>query len=691
MKSMKKLINLLLLFSMVLGGILMPASINVGSSYSDSIDFNTQIAYAQQNDFTNTSLSAECSSWEVGCHIGNFFLWLFDLIWFKTTQVFAFISGFVLDVLLYHSISSATYRTGIIESGWEILRDFVNIVFIFSLLFIAFKMVFGAGSKVKSYLIKTILIALIINFSLFITYTVMDASNLLANIFYSRISTDGQVNSQSELTVLDEFFEEQSRKSPSAAIVNNFNPQIIVQGIGDVGFFQKFIMVFAAGAVNIMMIWLFVNIIFLFLGRTVGLILSAIMAPLAFATLTIPSSGATNLRFVGFNKWIKELLSLSFMAPIYLFFLYLIVEFAKDDALFNSISIAGNTGDGAGNVINLIIGVLLPFALIGVLLYTAKKITTLLAGDLGSRVSEGVTKLAAGAATVTAAGAAIAATGGLAAAGGAARLAGTRGSGINNFGRMLQTKKFDLSKVPGFNRMAKNVPFGSKVATFANTSYADIDTSARKGVNSAKSMYSDMSTNRVPESVQKWQDTVAESNDQFTAREIENNQRKAKSEAETDKKKDIRIKTAYDPSIDRFWYVKDKYNLEKLLKEKQEQWAKMDSSAKKAEKKRIADSKQPLEADLEYKRQQIKSTDKPSERARLQKEADGIKKKIEDIENTSVEGVIAQVEKALDKVANDARAETLSSKSSKKASEQASRVGSGKVKTSPKIGRDYDK
>ena len=733
--NMKQLTQILLVIAIVGGSFLTPLSASIEPIFTEAqtgevhyeyqIVIEKNLAQAQKND-TQGKLKVTCGLWiDVGCKIGNFLLWYFELIWYKTTQILAFLAGFLVDVLLYHSISSATYRTGVIEAGWEILRNFINIVFIFSLMAIAFKMVLGNNdSGTKKSLMKTLLVALVINFSLFMCYAIIDASNIMANIFYNRIQTEGTVTTGAGngAEFLQNFFENQNIKSPSAAIVNNFNPQRIVTKINtELNFFQAWIMIFAAGGINILMIMLFTSIMLLFLGRTIGLMIVTILAPIAFATLTVPISGVDSLSWVGFKPWLKQLVSLSFMAPVYLFFLYLIVVFAGSDALFNSIAVANNGTVSGSNILNVILGVLIPFALIAMLLYAAKKVTTNMAGEVGGMLASVITKAAKGAASVAAVGtgvglAAVAAGGG-AIVGGALR-AGAVGGRANTTGRWLQTRKFDVSQIPGFGQTLGKTGVGRAVGRGLNTSYADADVAVRTGANAVRSRYNDMRTVRTPESVKKWQKTVQESRDGLTARRIENFQRKELKDAKIDSaNKDRRIITGIDPKTGAKIYGKELQGkgYEEALEIKQAQLAKRSSTKAKKDKDRIRKDQQEVQLQIDAKQDEVKKLNKEStpDKAKIRKarkKIEELKKRKLDVEKTGLEGEIRQIEKLIEKQKSSTRATLLKKDGSdggrtttqdsaftvgetnrkKRTQKQAARIGSGQIKTTPKIGGDPD-
>ncbi|QMU65271.1 MAG: hypothetical protein GKR88_13860 [Flavobacteriaceae bacterium] len=409
------------------------------------------------------------------CGIGNFVLTYFELIWFYTTQILVVLVGLMFDAFLFFSIDSQFYRTGMIEAGWEILRDFTNIAFIFALLVQAFQMVLGVNiSKARNKLVKVILVALVVNFSLFVSYAIIDSSNILAHVFYNKIDAsqaqdynsqiqdgvevEGTTISESGSDVVDitkQFLEGvgADTRSVSLAIAGNINPQKIINSTpnnnqnGTFSFGQAFIIVTMSGLMNILLIYLFGSIMFLFVGRTLALIMYAILGPVAFVSILIP--GLENNKYIGLGNWFKQMFSLAFMAPIFLFFMYIVVTFINNKAILGSLN-SGNQSFFGG-----IMSVFMLFFMIGGLLYFSKKIAKDMAGELGGMLSKAVM----GSVGAVVAVGAVAATGGAAAvgmgaraAGGVASMAGKKGAAksLSSFGKRAMSLKADITKLPGF-------------------------------------------------------------------------------------------------------------------------------------------------------------------------------------------------------------------------------------------------
>lgn len=637
----------------------------------------------------------DCDFTEVWCGVKNAILEIFELVWFQGTQVIASVTAVVVDFLLIHSISSSTYTSGLIEAGWEILRDFVNIVFIFALLIIAFNIVLDQqSSNSKGMLVKTLLVALVLNFSLFITYAIIDASNIFAHLFYDRIETTGKVYVEGQggggengdsAQVLAQFFTGFTGvKSPSTAVLSTFNPQKIIAGATAGGrtptFFETYLIIGFAGLLNILIAYVFISVALLFLGRTVGLMLLGIFAPLAFGTLTLPN--ATNIKWIGFTTWWKQLLSLAFTAPIYLLLLYLTVTFATNEGVLASIA---NVGGGT-SIISSILSVILPFALVAILLMTALKVTKTLAGELGGMIVDYAKKGIGGA---VAAGS-IVATGGMSALGGAARgvgmLAGKEsavGKRLQGFGKGLQATNFNFAQTR-VGKMASKASGINMGENLGNLSYARANTAAyRAGGVIARGVDNTLS-GKPSEAVTKWQDNVRAERDKTIATRIENEQRNA-----VEKATDLEIIESVNPDGTKNMVPAGK--LEDKLKTLNARKARMSTDELKADKKRIEEEKQVQQLKIDAEQDEIRLLNRQNQdlqkkindpttspldllaaRSQLahnkdditdkRKNIDNIKETIKDIEKTSVDGMIEQVTKQIDSAKNNARADVLNNK-----------------------------
>lgn len=338
---------------------------------------------------------------------------IYYVLFIPTSYLFA-LTGKFFDSTFAYSVQDTSYRSGFVLEGWKIVRDFVNMFFIFVLLYIAFKTILGLGaSKTKEMIINVVIIGIMINFSLFATQVIIDASNILARVFYNsnaiKITKKGAncIANPDEKYCID-LGQKIAEVGPngeiplSAALVNKINPQdLIINGrksvrINDevtkdsrtaedtkngIGVGAFILITLLSIAVNVIGIIVFLSVGLIFISRVVGLWIYMILAPFAFFSYTVPSM--QTLDMVGWKKWWPEVLSLSFLAPIFIFFLYLILKFLE-----SGLDIIGTYATKSGT--EFVLTIIIPFAFIMILLMKAKDIAKKMSGELGQSITGGV-------------------------------------------------------------------------------------------------------------------------------------------------------------------------------------------------------------------------------------------------------------------------------------------------------------
>ncbi len=202
--------------------------------------------------------------------------------------------------------------SSVVLQGWQICRDIANMFFLFALLYIGISTILKlSGSGYKKLLLGVIIAALLVNFSLPITKIIIDFSNVIAVEFLCKMT-----GNTCEATDL------------SGAIVNGLKTQTIF-GSEDAGFLSESkleiwsILIAIPLSVIVALITAFVLFAggVLFLIRTVVLMILTILSPLAFLSMALPGKAGSYA-----NKWWDYLFSQCFFAPVYLFFLYLVIS-----------------------------------------------------------------------------------------------------------------------------------------------------------------------------------------------------------------------------------------------------------------------------------------------------------------------------------------------------------------------------
>ncbi len=408
---MKKALQALVLVSAICFQLLTPMIAGVGSfvmeyvekdSVVASVAAHAPVAYAQEVNESNQKLPG-CgvgifsSSSVIGC-IAQVFYFLFVYV----LGAIASIAGDLFDYFLWFTIDSETYsaKNDIIQKGWDVVRDITNIFFVVGLLIAAISLLFnlseGGGPRI---LFGIIVVALVINFSLFFVRIIIDAGNITGLIFYNKITANKVDSIKSEGEGL---------KSISSVLMSKFNPQLLFNtdlynngGLTESAKAGRFLlMTVFAGILHVMLIIVFLSVCMFFVSRVIALWFSMIFAPFALITKAIPFLNTEKLKFLNFNQWISNLLSNAFLVGVFMFLIYVVALMSSD--LTSSIQQA----NGSDSFVFTALKVAMPFILVASFLWTAKKAAQALAGEFGEMVTAGVSMLAVGTVGAVALGAA---------------------------------------------------------------------------------------------------------------------------------------------------------------------------------------------------------------------------------------------------------------------------------------------
>jgi len=345
---------------------------------------NAQIVSTTPNEAEYGCNFESPGSWFTNCIVQAIYTIVF--------QPFAFLArlaGQILDFFIFYSISSGSYTGDFIEKGWGVVRDIANVLFIIALLYIAIKTVLDLNSSNNKKMVGMIIVmALLINFSLFATKVVIDASNILARVFYSNIKSVGP--NGEDLKAKDE---DKGEKSITVGLVAQFNPHQIFGTTAKIednlGTFATvlFISIIMMGY----MIFMFLSVSLLFVSRVIMLWIVMIFSPIAFVSIAVPG---IKIPEFGFNEWWKKLSDNAFLAPIFIFFLYLIISFGDVVKVVtgNNVPVTANgasiTTGVTPDTFTTYMNIIIPFILIFVLLATAKEVAVSMSGKMGSMLNK---------------------------------------------------------------------------------------------------------------------------------------------------------------------------------------------------------------------------------------------------------------------------------------------------------------
>ncbi len=265
------------------------------------------------------------------------------------------LAGFLMNFAIKITVENMSFfvKNSGVESAWTIIRDVVNIGFIFGIVYIAISTILRiSGKGIKELLGKLIMAAILINFSFFFTGIIIDASNILTLTLYKEIlkkdARAGEFNSAGGGT---------------AAVVTPTSPtsgiDIINRGIS--GIFMDHLKVTSLFDVegefvdptkdptqkletgnkkletgNIVILSLFASIFililtFLFLvvalllfTRLIILVILMVLSPMAYLGWVFPGMKDSS------DKWWNALWEQVFFAPIYMLMTLVIITIISD-------------------------------------------------------------------------------------------------------------------------------------------------------------------------------------------------------------------------------------------------------------------------------------------------------------------------------------------------------------------------
>lgn len=392
----------------------------------------------QENDVLYDNLK-NCSSIIYGdfdgCIEKLFYFLFYAIPSFLLTYAAYFFNSLVALSLNSTLIGESTF----IKPAWAIVRDLSNIFFIIILLYIAIQTILGIGGGghgggPKKTITMVIVMALLINFSMFFTKIVIDSSNILALVFYNKIDVvekkpDGTIIPRPYIPITK--FEE---KDIAGGMVKAFNPthllsqdfydalkrkgQVVPAGytdaalvtglaltpspffltqigavlVGGHALYGSFIgfndipmpvmlaLILISGLLMGFAAYAFFVTGLAFLSRVIELWILIIFSPFAFMSSTIPL--LEHIEFLGWDAWLKRLISVSFMAPIFMFFMYFIFLLVNANIFDNlKLQLSEET------IAQTILFIFIPAITILMLLLQATKFAKKGAGEIGSAVS----------------------------------------------------------------------------------------------------------------------------------------------------------------------------------------------------------------------------------------------------------------------------------------------------------------
>ncbi len=298
-----------------------------------------------------------------------FALKLVALLELVLSSLFVYLSGLLLDFIVGYSILDiGKFLNGNVgvNIAWQTFRDLANMAFIFVLLYTAIMTILGlGGGSIKKVVAKVIIVALLLNFSLFFTKIFIDASNIVTIGFYNQIisqpctRTGGTTSSLGAAltcrmgisTVFDPKLVDEIKRIAPSTWENAFKSLVTNTG--------ESVFLFVAGFV-------FLAMALMLVVRFITLVFLLILSPLAFVAMALPNDRYS-------SKWWDSLISASLFPPLMMALFWAILQ------IVSAIDIQG-AGAGLGNIFTGVNGKEYPGA--GQLIGNFVIVTALMVGSL---------------------------------------------------------------------------------------------------------------------------------------------------------------------------------------------------------------------------------------------------------------------------------------------------------------------
>jgi len=291
---------------------------------------------AQADNGSESGIEKTDCGWNLGCHVsastkeitakGLAYI-AFAIL--SLVGLFFGLSGLILDFAFQYTVIEMSQNIAGVTSiniAWTALRDISNLFFIFVLLYIAIATILRLGNvNTKQLLVRLVIVALLINFSLFLTKVVIDASNVLAINFYNRATAECQIE-EGEVAIHGEISKCFAHYLGVTSLYNSSETSKIDALAKDDNAFQKIFALGIGGSLLLTIgIFVFLAAAVLFVVRYAVLIILMILSPLAFLGFILPKTATQS------GKWWRSLLGQAIFAPVYLIMTYVVLLMISDD------------------------------------------------------------------------------------------------------------------------------------------------------------------------------------------------------------------------------------------------------------------------------------------------------------------------------------------------------------------------
>ena len=242
------------------------------------------------------------------------------IVWIPVfiSALFVMMTGKLFDFLIDQTIVNFSYYfqeyfDASITIAWEVFRDIGNIVMIAIFIFIAFAVILNSETYgLKKFGVRILIIAVLINFSLFFTKVVIDISNIIASQFRQEISRT--VNLPANESISGVFLQKAGLSNSITGALTNSASNTLGAAFSENGGLWSYTILSILFLTISGSVLLFGSI--LLFTRFITFLLLMVVSPLAFVAYMTPSLDSY------WTKWWNLLLKNALFAPLFLLLLW---------------------------------------------------------------------------------------------------------------------------------------------------------------------------------------------------------------------------------------------------------------------------------------------------------------------------------------------------------------------------------
>ncbi len=270
---------------------------------------------------TDPQAASGCVDW-LGVNLQNCFGGLLGYVSYIILEVMSMILGlaglllnYVINTTVVNMATNVGNLTGI-NTAWKVIRDIMNIAFIFLLVYEAIKVIIAQSTtdQVKKFITGIVLASILINFSLFFTKLLIDASNVITIGIYNSIIGDTTVNLSANNGLSNAYMQ-------SLGLQNAFSSSAIGSFQGASGGNYSMLIIGILGSVLFLVTaFVFLAVSVLFVVRYIVLLILLMLSPIAYMGMAMPKI------MMSYEKeWWESLWGQLFFGPIFMLMTWVII------------------------------------------------------------------------------------------------------------------------------------------------------------------------------------------------------------------------------------------------------------------------------------------------------------------------------------------------------------------------------